>query len=468
MEVTMLKRKCALLITSMMLAVAAPATSPALSVQAASYVQTHKAVISTSSLSGKFVQKNGSTYYVLSDGSNKTGWIFENGNWYYFSKKDSRMVTGWLKYGQKKYFLRKNGTMIAGPRWVTLAGKRYFFNKDGDVRAAWELISGKWYYRNADGVLYKNRWLRYADKYYYLTATGAAATGTKTVQGKKFKFSSNGDLLGTVPSYVIAAAKTGGSIASTSSSQKVTKESASSTASKPAASTADQTKAAAKTVSAAKTSTSTKAAGTEKTAAAKTDDTAKTTSTTKTTSTAKTTSSTKKASTAKSSTKEITTVTGKLNDLPKAKRNFVIQIANYVRKYAPKYGIKVYSPIIAQAIHESGWGESSLSAKYHNYFGLKCGTLWKGKSVNLSTKEEYSAGSLTTIRSNFRVYDNMEQGVKGYFEFIQLARYANLKGVTSPRQYLTNIKNDGYATGFLYVDHTMALVNMYNLTQFDK
>jgi flagellum-specific peptidoglycan hydrolase FlgJ len=62
----------------------------------------------------------------------------------------------------------------------------------------------------------------------------------------------------------------------------------------------------------------------------------------------------------------------------------------------------------------------------------------------------------------------MEQGVKGYFEFIQLARYANLKGVTSPRQYLTNIKNDGYATGFLYVDHTMALVNMYNLTQFDK
>ena len=170
----------------------------------------------------------------------------------------------------------------------------------------------------------------------------------------------------------------------------------------------------------------------------------------------------------KTTTAAITEVVGKLNEIPKSRRNFVINIAKYVRKYAPKYGIKVYSPIIAQAIHESGWGESSLSAKYHNYFGLKCGTLWTGKSVNLSTKEEYSAGTLTTIRSNFRVYDNMEQGVKGYFEFIQLARYANLKGVTSPRQYLTNIKNDGYATGFLYVDHTMALVNMYNLTQFDK
>ena len=183
-------------------------------------------------------------------------------------------------------------------------------------------------------------------------------------------------------------------------------------------------------------------------------------------------SSTKAASTSEISnaekTAEITKVVGKLNDLPESKRNFVINIARYVRKYAPKYGIKVYSPIIAQAIHESGWGESSLSAKYHNYFGLKCGTLWTGKSVNLSTKEEYSAGTLTTIRSNFRVYDNMEQGVKGYFEFIQLARYANLKGVTNPRQYLTNIKNDGYATGSLYVDHTMALINLYNLTQFDK
>ena len=164
---------------------------------------------------------------------------------------------------------------------------------------------------------------------------------------------------------------------------------------------------------------------------------------------------------------DITTVSGKLNNISASRRQFVIQIAGYIRKYAPQYGIKVYSPIIAQAIHESGWGESSLSAKYHNYFGLKCGTLWKGKSVNLSTKEEYSAGTLTTIKSNFRVYDNMEEGVKGYFEFIQLPRYANLKGVTSPRQYLQNIKDDGYATGSQYVNNTMNLVNLYDLTQFD-
>ena len=164
---------------------------------------------------------------------------------------------------------------------------------------------------------------------------------------------------------------------------------------------------------------------------------------------------------------EITSVSGKLNDIAASRRQFVIDIANYVRKYAPQYDIKVYSPVIAQAIHESGWGESKLSAKYHNYFGLKCGTKWTGKSVNMSTQEEYSAGTLTTISANFRVYDNMEEGVKGYFEFIQLARYANLKGITSPRKYLEAIIADGYATGKQYVDHVMNLINLYNLTQFD-
>lgn len=440
----MIKRKCALLITSMMLAVAAPAASPALSVQAASYVQAREAVSSTLEKPANFVERNGSTYYITSSGTMKTGWIFEKGNWYYFSKKDGRMVTGWLMYGKKKYFLRKNGTMVEGPRWVTLAGKKYYFTKDGQVRAAWESSGGKWYYRDTEGNLYKNRWLAYGGKYYYLTGTGAAATGTKTIQGRKFKFGSGCELLGAVPSYVAAAAKSGGSIASyySSASQKTTKESDSSSAQKPS-----------ETTSASQSSQTAQPSGS----------TGSSSSSSETETAAAKTSKAEKTSAA-----EITKVVGKLNDLPQSKRDFVINIAKYVRKYAPKYGIKVYSPIIAQAIHESGWGESSLSAKYHNYFGLKCGTLWTGKSVNLSTKEEYSAGTLTTIRSNFRVYDNMEQGVKGYFEFIQLARYANLKGVTNPRQYLTNIKNDGYATGSLYVDHTMALINLYNLTQFDK
>ena len=149
-------------------------------------------------------------------------------------------------------------------------------------------------------------------------------------------------------------------------------------------------------------------------------------------------------------------------------QRFIEEIAKCVQKYAYIYGILVHSPIIAQAILESGWGESKLAAKYHNYFGLKCGSKWTGKSVNLTTQEEYQPGTLTTIKDNFRVYDSLEEGVKGYFEFIQLQRYQNLRGITDPKEYLQTIKNDGYATSSTYVESNYQLITTYKLTKYDK
>ena len=496
----MIRKTYAYLAFTLMLTTAAPALTPALPARAASYVRAEQsASVSSPSVLGKFTTQNGKTYYKTSDGRIQTGWIKDGGKWYYFDKgdghmltgwvqddgkwyyldkKDGHMLTGWLVFkGGRKFYLRRDGSMIQGPCWALVGSKKYRFTTNGHVISAWELVNGKWFYRNTDGEVVRNKWLYYLGKYYYLTASGATATGSVTVQGKKYSFSKDGSLLGSVPSSVIAAAR--GTQSTTKKSDSAKGTSIEETNTKTAAAQAAKTTGAEdKTSSSSKTgSSSDKSASSEKSSgsAAKSSSSGNTSGSsagsTGSSSQKKSSTTTKSSSSTasnKTDTKQITKVVGKLNDLPEYKRQFVIEIANYVRKYAPQYGIKVYSPIIAQAIHESGWGESSLSAKYHNYFGLKCGTLWRGKSVNLSTKEEYSAGTLTTIRSNFRVYDNMEEGVKGYFEFIQLPRYSNLKGVTNPRQYLQNIKNDGYATGSQYVDHTMALINLYNLTQFDN
>lgn len=148
-------------------------------------------------------------------------------------------------------------------------------------------------------------------------------------------------------------------------------------------------------------------------------------------------------------------------------KEFIEVIAKYVIKYANDYGIKVHSPIIAQAILESGWGGSTLASKYNNFFGLKCGGSWKGKSVDMATKEEYTVGTLTDIRANFRVFDSIEDGVKGYFEFINYSRYSNLKGVTNPEEYCRLIKADGYATSSTYVTNLMRVIKDNNLTRFD-
>lgn len=148
--------------------------------------------------------------------------------------------------------------------------------------------------------------------------------------------------------------------------------------------------------------------------------------------------------------------------------NFIQAIAPLIVKYAAAYGYKVASPIIAQACLESAYGTSQLAARYHNYHGMKCGSSWQGRSVNMATKEEYTAGVLTDIRANFRAYDTAEDGIKGYFEFIKATRYANLKTATTPQQYLEMIKADGYATSSSYVANNMKVIDKYNLTQYDN
>lgn len=150
------------------------------------------------------------------------------------------------------------------------------------------------------------------------------------------------------------------------------------------------------------------------------------------------------------------------------KETFIRKVAEKVSKYAPLYGICVHSPIIAQAIIESGWGKSDLASKYHNYFGLKCGSSWKGGSVNMATKEEYKPGVVTNIRDNFRTYKYFDDGIRGYFEFINTSRYANLKGVKNPEEYVRRLKVDGYATSSKYVDNVLRVIRDNKLTRFDN
>lgn len=147
-------------------------------------------------------------------------------------------------------------------------------------------------------------------------------------------------------------------------------------------------------------------------------------------------------------------------------KQFIETIGPIIQEEAKARGYKVCSAIIAQACIESGYNTSLLSMKYHNYFGMKCGSAWKGPSVNMATKEEYNS-QLVSIRDNFRCYPDMIAGVKGYFDFISTNRYANLKGASTAQEYLELIKKDGYATSSSYVNTCMNVVTRYGLESFD-
>ena len=152
-------------------------------------------------------------------------------------------------------------------------------------------------------------------------------------------------------------------------------------------------------------------------------------------------------------------------------KKFIEDIAKYVIKYAPKYNIKVCSPIIAQAILESASGTSELAVNAHNYFGLKyrqrrCSTC-TGVYYKVGS-EQNADGSYTSSTMKWCKFDNMEDGVIGYFDFINIKNYENLKNVEDPKTYLENIKKDGYATSLKYVDDLMMVIKRYDLTKYDK
>ena len=148
-------------------------------------------------------------------------------------------------------------------------------------------------------------------------------------------------------------------------------------------------------------------------------------------------------------------------------QQFINKIAPIIVKEAQARGYKYPSAIIAQACLESSYGRSLLSSKYHNYFGMKCGSSWKGSKAVLKTKEEYVKGKLTAITASFRAYTTMQAGVAGYFDFINAPRYKNLKKAASAGNYCELIKACGYATSSRYFDMMKAIIKQFNLTCYD-
>lgn len=152
-------------------------------------------------------------------------------------------------------------------------------------------------------------------------------------------------------------------------------------------------------------------------------------------------------------------------------QEFINKITPFIQKYAKKYNIKVVSPIIAQACLESAYG-TSKKATFNNFFGLK----YRKNRVKCNSgyfqdggSEQNPNGTYTSLSSTtaWYAFQDMEHGVEGYFQFINIPHYANLKTTNDPYTYLTYIKQDGYATSINYVNNVSNVIKKWNLTQYD-
>ena len=161
----------------------------------------------------------GCDYYFVNGGAMRTGWILEPEGWYY-ADGSGALANGWRYVNGAWYYLDGNneeypGLMVSGQDKV-IAGEKYSFNPNGDMRAGWYMSnSGEWYYYDnysgqiCSGWKYVNNnwyyldpqdnnkmipggWKKFDNGYYLFNNDGSMVTNWSYVNGNWYYFSSDG------------------------------------------------------------------------------------------------------------------------------------------------------------------------------------------------------------------------------------------------------------------------------------
>lgn len=162
-------------------------------------------------------------------------------------------------------------------------------------------------------------------------------------------------------------------------------------------------------------------------------------------------------------------------------RNFFNEHKVRVQRVAKAYNLYP-SVMLAQAVLESGWGTSSLSYKYNNYFGIKSSG-GSGSSVDMVTWEwiedstHPDGGYAVTIVGGFRSYQSSEESFRDYAQFLagNTRRYrGGFRDIAkTPYEAIENIHSGmhygvgGYATDPNYAKKISSVIRTYGLEQLD-
>lgn len=145
------------------------------------------------------------------------------------------------------------------------------------------------------------------------------------------------------------------------------------------------------------------------------------------------------------------------------KKIAVFAIADMKNTFIPS------SLIIAQAALESAWGTSGLTKKGNNLFGIK----GKGPAGSCTMPTtEYVNGKAVKVNAAFRAYNNWGESIADHTKLILggvswnknlYKKVIGVDGKTAARE----IQKAGYATDPKYADKLIAIMDEYNLYQYD-
>ncbi len=117
---------------------------------------------------------------------------------------------------------------------------------------------------------------------------------------------------------------------------------------------------------------------------------------------------------------------------------------------------------LAQGLLESGYGLSELAVKGNNHFGIKCHNNWSGKKMYHDDDRKGEC---------FRKYPSPEHSYRDHSDFLRYRdRYKFLFDykITDYKSWAHGLKKAGYATDPAYPSKLIALIEEYELYEYDR
>ncbi|KRM78567.1 mannosyl-glycoendo-beta-N-acetylglucosaminidase family protein [Lapidilactobacillus dextrinicus DSM 20335] len=152
------------------------------------------------------------------------------------------------------------------------------------------------------------------------------------------------------------------------------------------------------------------------------------------------------------------------------KQDFIDKVAPEAVQLKATYQV-LPSITIAQAILESDWGQSQLTAKYNNLFGVKGDRTENTKEM---TTQEYLNGEWKTVTARFRVYASYRDSLLEHAQLFHKGttwnanQYQHFLAAKNYQEAAKALETDGYATDPGYAEKLIELIQQYHLDDYDK
>jgi flagellar protein FlgJ len=144
-----------------------------------------------------------------------------------------------------------------------------------------------------------------------------------------------------------------------------------------------------------------------------------------------------------------------------SKLDFIRQMRPYAEAAARELGVDA-NALLAQAALETGWGKSiprtANGECSFNLFGIKAGSQWSGRTVNVPTLE-FEDGIPVRKVERFRAYESPAECFRDYARLIgNSVRYSNAKGAGADvAAFAAALQDGGYATDPNYARKLVAV-----------